>query len=214
MSARSGASGSPFGGGTRATIASSSSGMPMPSFALTSRMSSGSAPIRSCDLLLPPLRLGAGEVDLVQDRDDLEPGVQREEQVRERLRLDPLRRVDHEDRALARRERARHLVREVHVARRVDQVQLVRSPSSRGVAHAHGVELDRDAALALEVERVEDLRLHLPLLQRAGGLDQPVGQGGLPVVDVGDDAEVAEGGGERPRFPRATNGATGLHPRR
>ena len=27
------------------------------------------------DLLRPPLRLGAGEVDLVEDRDDLEPGV-------------------------------------------------------------------------------------------------------------------------------------------
>jgi hypothetical protein len=25
------------------------------------------------------------------------------------------------------------------------------------------------------------------------GLDQPVGQGGLPVIDMGDDAEVAKG---------------------
>ena len=33
-----------------------------------------------------------------------------------------------------------------------------------------------------------------PLLERAGGLDQPVGQGGLAVVDVGDDAEVADSG--------------------
>ena len=42
------------------------------------------------------------------------------------------------------------------------------------------------------VERVEDLRLHLPLLQGASGLDQTVGERRLPVIDVGDDAEVAD----------------------
>ena len=65
------------------------------------------------------------------------------------------------------------------------------SPFARGVRHPHGVELDRDAALALEVERVEHLLLHLTLLQRPGRLDQAVGQRGLAVVDVRDDAEVA-----------------------
>ena len=75
--------------------------------------------------LLTPLRLGARQVDLVEDRNDLEPRVEREEQIRERLRLDALRRVDDEDRALARGERSRDLVRKVDVARRVDQVQLV-----------------------------------------------------------------------------------------
>ena len=42
--------------------------------------------------------------------------------------------------------------------------------------------------------RVEELLLHLALLQRAGGLDQPVGQRGFAVVDVRDDAEVANAG--------------------
>jgi hypothetical protein len=32
----------------------------------------------------------------------------------------------------------------------------------------------------------------LPLAHRMGEVEQPVGQGGLPVVDVGDDAEVAQ----------------------
>ncbi len=53
------------------------------------------------------------------------PASMREEEIRQRLRLNPLRRVDDEDRALARGERARHLVREVHVPRRVDEVELV-----------------------------------------------------------------------------------------
>ena len=46
MSARSGASSLPRGGGTRATIASSSSGTPVPSLAETARISSRLAPIR------------------------------------------------------------------------------------------------------------------------------------------------------------------------
>ena len=47
MSARSGAASLPRGGGTRATIASSSSGTPVPSLAETARISSRLAPIRS-----------------------------------------------------------------------------------------------------------------------------------------------------------------------
>ncbi len=143
-------------------------------------------------LLLAALRLGAGEIDLVEDRDDLEPRVEREEQIRERLRLDPLRRVDDEDGALACGERARDFVREVDVSRRVDEVELVRLAAVRGVGHAYGVELDRDAALALEVERVEHLRLHLALLQHARGFDQPVGERRLAMVDVRDDAEITD----------------------
>ena len=44
----------------------------------------------------------------------------------------------------------------------------------------------------MTIERIEDLILHLPLLEHAGGLDQAIGQGGFPVVDVRDDAEVAD----------------------
>ena len=36
--------------------------------------------------------------------------------------------------------------------------------------------------------------LHLALADGAGELEQPVGQRGLAVVDVGDDAEVADAG--------------------
>ncbi len=143
------------------------------------------------ELLTPALRLGAGQVDLVQDRDDLEPGVEREEEVRQRLRLNPLGRVDHENRAFARGEGSRHLVGEVHVTGRVDEIELVRPPITRSVGHADRVQLDRDAALPLEVERVEHLLLHLPLLEHPRRLDEPIGEGGFSVVDMRDDAEIA-----------------------
>ncbi len=60
--------------------------------------------------------------------------VEREIDVGHGLRLDALRGVHDEQRALAGREAARHLVGEVDVARRVDQVELVvaarRAPGS------------------------------------------------------------------------------------
>ena len=50
---------------------------------------------------------------------------------------------------------------------------------------------DGDAALALEVHRVEHLGLHLAGLERAGLLEKAIGQRRLAVVDVRDDREIA-----------------------
>src|SRR5271156_5492676 len=59
---------------------------------------------------------------------------------------------------------------------------------------------DGDAALALEIHGVEHLRLHLTLSERAGELEQTVGQGRLAVVDVRNDAEIADVLGVHDRF--------------
>ena len=71
------------------------------------------------------LRLGARQVDLVDDGDERQVRLERQVDVGQRLRLDALRGVDDEQRALAGGQRARDLVAEVDVAGRVDQVQLV-----------------------------------------------------------------------------------------
>ena len=144
------------------------------------------------DLLHHPIDVGGREVDLVDDRHDLEPELHGQVQVRDGLRLDALRGVDHQEGALAAHQRAAHLVREVDVPGRVDQVELVGPPVLRGVGQADGVGLDRDAALALEVHGVEDLVAELPRLHRPAALDEAVGERRLAVVDVGDDAEVPD----------------------
>src|SRR5439155_14337861 len=87
----------------------------------------------------------------------------------------------------ARLQRPRHLVGEVDVAGSVDEVQLVALPRD-----ADGLRLDRDPALALEVHRVEQLLPHLARRHRLGDLHDAVGQRRLPMVDVGDDREVAD----------------------
>ena len=69
------------------------------------------------------VRLRAGKIDLVDDGDDLEPAVDREVGVGQRLRLDTLRRIHEQQRTFARGERAGDLVREIDVAGRVDQVE-------------------------------------------------------------------------------------------
>ena len=148
---------------------------------------SGVSPISSETSFAAESGSACGRSILFSDRDDLEVVLDREVRVRDRLRLDPLRRVDDEHRALARLQRARDLVGEVDVPGRVDQVQLVALPH-----HADGLRLDRDPALALEIHRVEQLLAHLAAGDGFGDLEDAVGQRRLAVVDVRDDREVAD----------------------
>ena len=112
--------------------------------------------------------------------------------VGQRLRLDALARVDHQQRALAGRERAVDLVGEVDMAGGVDQVEDVVLAIARLVFEAHGLRLDGDAPLALDIHRIEHLLLHLARLESASELNQPVGKRGLAVIDVRDNGEIAD----------------------
>ena len=168
-------------------IASSTSSTPSPVFAEMRSTCVRVVADQIGDLRRRRVGVGLRQVDLVDDGNDLEVVLDREIGVRERLRLDSLRRVDDEQRALAGLQRARDLVGEVDVARRVDQVELVALPLD-----PHGLRLDRDPALALEIHRVEHLRAHVAVGDGVRELEDAVGQRRLPVVDVGDDREVAD----------------------
>jgi hypothetical protein len=146
------------------------------------------------DLFLDAVGLGGGQVDLVEDRHDLVVRVDGLVDIGERLRLDPLGGVDDQQGALDGLHGAGDLVGEVHVAGGVDEVQDVGVAVLGGVFDADGVGLDGDAALPLDIHAVEQLLLHVALGHGAGQLDQPVGERGFPVVDMGDDGEVADAG--------------------
>ena len=60
------------------------------------------------------------------------------------------------------------------------------------MGETHRLRLDGDAALALEVELVEHLVLHVAQCDGAGCLEQSVRERRLAVIDVRDDAEVAD----------------------
>ena len=187
MSALSGASSSPEGGGTSLTTASRTS----------QTFRNGGAALRGdaddvLDLLSRPLDVGGGEIDLVHDGDYLKPGVDREIRVRERLRLYPLRRVDDEQSALAGVERARDLVIEVHVSRGVDEVEGICLPVGSRVFQVHGAGLYGYTALPFEVHVVEDLVLHLPVGDRARELKDPVGKGRFAMIYMRHDGKVSD----------------------
>ena len=78
------------------------------------------------------------------------------------------------------------------MARRVHQVELVGEAILGFVGEANGLRLDGDAALFFQVHVVKHLGRHLAVGQAAAGLDQPVRQRRLAMVDMGDDREVAD----------------------
>ena len=105
------------------------------------------------------------------------------------LRLYALSGVHHEEAAFTRRDGATHLVGKVHVSRGVDEVEHIIFAIEL-VVHLDGVALDGDAALFFQIHIVE----HLPFGHFDGrsALKQAVGKGAFAVVDMGDDAEVAD----------------------
>ncbi len=152
----------------------------------------GVLPDQLRDFARNPLGLGAGQVDLVQAGNQLEARVDRQVGVGDSLRLDALSGIDDQQRALAGGQRTGDLVGEVHVPGRVDQVQLVGLAVPGRVEDSDGLRLDRDAPLALQVHRVEQLRAHLPRGDGVCQLEDAVSERRLAVVDVRDDREVAD----------------------
>jgi len=57
--------------------------------------------------------------------------------------------------------------------------------------HAHGLELDGNAFFALEIHRIEELGLHVSLVDGAGELEHAIGQGRLTMVDMRDDTKIS-----------------------
>ena len=143
------------------------------------------------NLALHALGLGRGKVDLVDERNNLEVGVHGHHSVGDRLGLNALRGVHHEHRAFACRQASAHFIGEVDVTRGVDKVELVLLAIVGGIGDAHGLALDGNTALALDIHGIEQLLFHIALGYRAGKLENAVGKRRLAMVDMGDDAEIA-----------------------
>ena len=117
-----------------------------------------------------------------------------------RLRLDAFDRGDDEDRAVEHAEDAFDLRDEVGVARRVHQVDREVAHEERGDRGA-----DRDAAFAFELERVGLGGAGVDaadVVDRAGGVEQALAEGGLTGVDVGEDSEIERAHGTSCRARR------------
>ena len=127
-------------------------------------------------------------VHLVDHHDGGEPEFERLAQDETRLGHGPFEGVDQEQHSVRHLEHALHLTAEVGVAGGVDEVDL-----DILVVGRHILGQDGDPALALEVVVVEDqVAGRLAGIDDVAVVDDLVHQGGLAVVDVGDDRDVAE----------------------
>ena len=127
-------------------------------------------------------------VDLVDDDNGLEADLERLRHHEFGLRQRPFGGVDQHQRAVHHVEDALHLAAEIGMAGRVDDVDAGVVPEDRGHLGQDG-----DAALALEIVGIHRALGHpLVLAEGAGLLQQPVDQGGLAMIDMGDDGDVAQ----------------------
>ncbi len=143
------------------------------------------------DLFADALGVGGGEIDLIDNRDNLEVLIEGEIGIGEGLGFDSLGGIDHQEGPFAGLERAGDFVGEIDVAGGIDEIQLVDLPIFRFVEEANGMGFDRDATFAFEVHGIQDLGHHFALGEGTGMFQKAIGEGGLAVVDVGDDGEVS-----------------------
>src|SRR6185437_6106044 len=145
----------------------------------------GFTPDKLDDLVPDLLDHRSVHVYLVDDRDDLQVVPDGQVQIGDGLCLNTLCRVNQKQRPLTGGQGPADLVAEVHVSRRVDQVQdIFLTPMC--IIDLDCVTLDGNALLPLEVHIVQYLRLHVPCRDRVGHFEQTVRQGTFSVVDMGD----------------------------
>ena len=77
------------------------------------------------------------------------------------------------------------------MARGINEVKSVHLAISGPILQRRRLGLDGDAPLALEIHGVEHLLLHLTIGESSTDLDDPVGQGALSMVDMGNDGKVS-----------------------
>jgi hypothetical protein len=138
-------------------------------------------------------RIGAGAIELVDERQPRHPVTAHLPVDRHGLGLNAGHTAQHQDGAVEHAQGALHLDGEVHVPGRVDDVDVVVVPA--GVGGRGG---DRDPPLLLQLHVVHGrprplLAAHLLDPVDAIGVEEdPLGQGGLPRVDVGGNPDVSK----------------------
>ena len=133
-------------------------------------------------------RAGIGAVDLVDDDDGRQSELERLGQDKTSLGQRPLGGIYQQQHTVHHLQRALDLTAEIGVAGGVDDVDLDALETHRGVLGEDG-----DSALAFEIARIHDPLVDSLVVAEGAALPQHgVHQGGLAVVDVGDDRQVSK----------------------
>ena len=143
------------------------------------------------DFILYPLGLGAGKINLVDHRKDIQIMIQRQIYISQSLGFDPLGGIHHQDRPVTGRQASAHFIIKIHMPRRIDQVQDILFPVICPVNDADGLGLDRNAPLPFQIHIVQHLGLHLPARQKARFFYNTIRQRGFPMVNMRYNAKIS-----------------------
>ena len=134
-----------------------------------------------------PMRLGGVTVDLVHHQDGVQPGGERLGGDEAGLRHRPFHRIHQQQHGVHHGQHPLHLAAEVRVAGRIHDVD-----AAPRMVHRRRLGQNGDAALALQLVAVEGALDDLGARVGRGLLQQAIHEGGLAVIDMGDDGDVAD----------------------
>ena len=75
--------------------------------------------------------------------------------------------------------------------RGVNQIQVIFVAVSGSVGQANRLAFYGDTAFSFDIHVVQNLIFEITVRYDVRGLDQPIGEGGLPMVDMGDYTEIS-----------------------
>ena len=78
------------------------------------------------------------------------------------------------------------------MAGRVDKIEGIGLTILRFVQQTHGLCFDGDAALTLDIHRIEHLAGHFALLQATAHFDHAIRQSRFAMVNMGDDGKITD----------------------
>ena len=144
------------------------------------------------DLVADPLGIGGRQVNLIDDGEDLQTVIYCQIAVGKGLRFDALGGIDNENSALTGGQRPADLIVEIDMAGGINEIEVIGFAVIGFIIQRDGAGLDGDTALPLQLHIIQDLIFHITLGNRFGGFQDAVGEGALAVIDMGDDAEIAD----------------------
>ena len=114
------------------------------------------------DLSRHPIRIRTWKIYLINNGKYVQIVIQGQVYVGQRLGLDSLGGVHHQDRAVTGGKASGYLVIEIHMSWSVNQVKNILLPVLGPIHGADSLRFDGNAPLPLQIHVVEHLRLHLP----------------------------------------------------
>ncbi len=144
------------------------------------------------NLVLHPLRLCAGQIYLIDYRKYIQVMIQGQINIGQRLRLDSLGSIHHQDGPVTGSQTAAHFIVKIHMAGRINQVKDIFVAIFGLIDDAYRLGFNGNTPFPFQIHIIKHLGLHLPAGQKSCLLYNPVRQGGLAMVYMGNNTKIPD----------------------